>query len=98
MLKRIRWLGWAIATCLANGAAAQATYGFATLPPGSILHAQASVSRKSCRTTPLQIRVIGFGGDTGILEAVNSKNPISGCSTSAAPMHSRVAARGRAIP
>ena len=63
-----------VATCFASGAAAQATYGFATLPPGSILHAQASVIAKVVQdNSKLQIRVIGYGGDTGILEAVNSK-------------------------
>src|SRR3970040_2006461 len=65
-----------VAACFAGGAAAQATYGFATLPPGSILHAQASVIAKVVQdNSKLQIRVIGYGGDTGILEAVNSKRP-----------------------
>jgi TRAP transporter TAXI family solute receptor len=50
------------------------TIGFATLPPGSILHAQASVIAKVVQDrAKLQVRVIGYGGDTGILEAVNSK-------------------------
>jgi TRAP transporter TAXI family solute receptor len=50
------------------------TVGFATLPPGSILHAQASVIAKVVQDkSKLQVRVIGYGGDTGILEAVNSK-------------------------
>ncbi len=50
------------------------TVGFATLPPGSILHAQASVIAKVVQdNSKLQVRVIGYGGDTGILESVNSK-------------------------
>src|SRR5688572_9059445 len=50
------------------------TVTIATLPPGSILHAQASVIAKVIQdNTKLQVRVVGYGGDTGILEAVNSK-------------------------
>ena len=50
------------------------TITIATLPPGSILHAQASVMAKVIQdNTKLQVRVVGYGGDTGILEAVNSK-------------------------
>ena len=56
-----------------GGAGAQ-TVGFATLPPGSILHAQASVIAKVVQdNSKLQVRVVGYGGDTGILEAVNAK-------------------------
>jgi TRAP transporter TAXI family solute receptor len=55
-------------------AASAQTVGFATLPPGSILHAQASVIAKVVQdNSKLQVRVIGYGGDTGILESVNSK-------------------------
>ena len=63
----------AATTLLAVHAQAQ-TVGFATLPPGSILHAQASVIAKVVQdNSKLQVRVVGYGGDTGILEAVNSK-------------------------
>src|SRR5688572_19832415 len=62
-------------TALALGAfvatASAQTVGFATLPPGSILHAQASVIAKVVQdNSKLQVRVVGYGGDTGILEAV----------------------------
>src|SRR3954466_9176055 len=57
---------------LATTASAQ-TVGFATLPPGSILHAQASVIAKVVQDhSKLQVRVIGYGGDTGIIHAVNA--------------------------
>ena len=72
MLKPFHFFGLA-AALLAAQAQAQ-TFGFATLPPGSILHAQASVIAKVVQdNSKLQVRVIGYGGDTGILEAVNSK-------------------------
>ena len=62
-----------ISSVFACGVQAQ-TVGFATLPPGSILHAQASVIAKVVQDhSKLQVRVVGYGGDTGILEAVNSK-------------------------
>src|ERR1043165_1268030 len=58
-----------------SGAAlGQQTVGFATLQPGTLLNAQASVIAKVVQDhTKLQVRVIGHGGDTGILDAVNSK-------------------------
>ena len=72
-MKRIRIA--ALAALFCAGAAQAQTVGFATLPPGSILHAQASVIAKAVQdNSKLQVRVIGFGGDTGILEAVNAKN------------------------
>jgi TRAP transporter TAXI family solute receptor len=50
------------------------TVGFATLPPGSILHAQASVIAKVVQdNSKLQVRVIGYGGDAPILESVQSQ-------------------------
>ena len=53
---------------------AQTTVGFATLQPGTLLNAQASVIAKVVQDhTKLQVRVIGHGGDTGIIDAVNSK-------------------------
>ena len=56
------------------GAAGAQTVGFATLPPGSILHAQASVIAKVVQDhSKLQVRVIGYGGDAPILDAVNSQ-------------------------
>src|SRR5216110_625577 len=55
-------------------AGAQATVGFATLQPGTLLNAQASVIAKVVQDhSKLQVRVIGHGGDTGIIDAVNSK-------------------------
>ena len=55
-------------------AATAQTVGFATLPPGSILHAQASVIAKVVQDhSKLQVRVIGYGGDSAILPSVNSK-------------------------
>jgi len=70
MLKSIVFT--AALTCAA--AAAAQTVGFATLPPGSILHAQASVIAKVVQdNSKLQVRVIGYGGDAPILEAVQSQ-------------------------
>ena len=70
MLKTTSFLA-ALAFCAAAGAQ---TVGFATLPPGSILHAQASVIAKAVQdASKLQVRVVGYGGDTGILESVSSK-------------------------
>src|SRR5207245_1391149 len=57
---------------IACGAGAQ-TVGFATLQPGTLLNAQASVIAKVVQDhSKLQVRVIGYGGDTGIIDAVNS--------------------------
>src|SRR6266545_8336254 len=74
MPNRIRVLVLAaVAAAFAEGAEAQ-TYGFATLPPGSILHAQASVIAKVVQdNSKLQVRVIGYGGDAPILESVQSQ-------------------------
>jgi TRAP transporter TAXI family solute receptor len=67
-------MGAAAAAIVFSGVASAQTVGFATLPPGSILHAQASVIAKVVQDhSKLQVRVIGYGGDTGILEAVASK-------------------------
>jgi len=70
----------ALATAVAGAFAAspvvhaQKALGFATLPPGSILHAQASVIAKVVQdNSKLQVRVIGYGGDSGIFEAVHSQ-------------------------
>src|SRR3981189_724726 len=72
MLKSMRAAGLA-AAALASPAGAQ-TVGFATLPPGSILHAQASVIAKVVQDhSKLQVRVNGYGGDAPILEAVNTQ-------------------------
>jgi len=73
-VKAVKTLGAALAlSVFAAGATAQ-TYGFSTLPPGSILYAQASVIAKVVQDhTDLKIRVIGFGGDVGMLDSVNSK-------------------------
>ena len=59
---------------LCTAAGAQQTVGFATLQPGTLLNAQASVIAKVVQdNSKLQVRVIGHGGDTGIIDAVNSK-------------------------
>jgi uncharacterized protein len=59
---------------LSATANAQQTVGFATLQPGTLLNAQASVIAKVVQDhSKLQVRVIGHGGDTGIIDAVNSK-------------------------
>lgn len=67
-------LAAAAAAIVFAGAAGAQTVGFATLPPGSILHAQASVIAKVVQdNSKLQVRVIGYGGDTGVLESVASR-------------------------
>jgi TRAP-type uncharacterized transport system substrate-binding protein len=72
MLKFRRAAGL-VAAAFASAAGAQ-TVGFATLPPGSILHAQASVIAKVVQdNSKLQVRVIGYGGDAPILDAVNTQ-------------------------
>jgi len=73
MLNTIRSLAGAVAAACVCAAQAQ-TVGFATLSPGSILHAQASVIAKVVQDhSKLQVRVIGYGGDATILPSVNSK-------------------------
>ena len=72
MLNSIRLVG--ITALAYAGATAAQTVGFATLPPGSILHAQASVIAKVVQdNSKLQVRVIGYGGDAPIFDAVNSQ-------------------------
>src|SRR5258707_13861687 len=62
------------AAAFCGAALAQQTVGFATLQPGRLLNAQAWVIAKVVQdNTKLQVRVIGHGGDTGIIDAVNSK-------------------------
>src|SRR5436190_16089064 len=64
----------AAAALVCASVAAQNTVGFATLQPGTLLNAQASVIAKVVQDhSKLQVRVIGHGGDTGIIDAVNSK-------------------------
>jgi TRAP transporter TAXI family solute receptor len=63
----------AFATACFTASVAAQTVGFATLQPGTLLNAQASVIAKVVQdNSKLQVRVIGHGGDTGILDAVNS--------------------------
>ena len=101
MLQSFR-IGAALAAIVFAGAASAQTVGFATLPPGSLLHAQASVIAKVVQdNTKLQVRVIGFGGDTGILEAVNSKKAdfwILDVGESADALHARGTWKGNARP
>lgn len=91
----------ALLALFASGAMAQ-TVGFATLPPGSILHAQASVIAKVVQDhSKLQVRVVGYGGDTGILEAVASKKDdfwILDVGESADALHGRGTWKGNAKP
>jgi TRAP transporter TAXI family solute receptor len=91
-----------VALSVAFQVGAQTTYGFATLPPGSLLHTQASVIAKVVQDhSKLQIRVIGFGGDSGILEAVNSKKAdfwVLDVGESADAMHGRTNWKGNAKP
>ena len=71
LITRLAGIAAAVAFC---GAASAQTVGFATLSPGSILHAQASVIAKVVQdNSKLQVRVIGYGGDAIILPSVNSK-------------------------
>jgi len=63
----------AVLSAFAGSAGAQATIGFATLPPGSILHAQATIIAKVVEdNTKMQVRVIGYGGDAPMFDAVNT--------------------------
>jgi len=58
---------------LAGGVHAQA-YGLATLPPGALMNALSSVIGKTVQDhSKLQIRVQGYGGDSGVIDAVDSK-------------------------
>jgi len=99
MLNLARCAGLPAAILFASLATAQ-TVGFATLPPGSILHAQASVIAKVVQDhSKLQVRVVGYGGDTGILEAVNSKQSdfwILDVGESADALHGRGTWKGNA--
>jgi hypothetical protein len=101
MLNLAKWIGLSTALCWASLSLAQ-TVGFATLPPGSILHAQASVIAKVVQdNSKLQVRVIGYGGDTGILEAVNSKKDdfwILDVGESADALHGRGTWKGNPKP
>src|SRR5256714_839132 len=61
------------AAAFASAAGAQSV-SFATLPPGSILHAQASVIAKVVQDhSTLQVQVNGYDGDAPILDAVNTQ-------------------------
>lgn len=96
-----KWIFFSTATGFFGLATAQ-TVGFATLPPGSILHAQASVIAKVVQdNSKLQVRVIGYGGDTGILEAVGSKKDdfwLLDVGESADALHGRGTWKGNAKP
>jgi len=96
----LKSLGMSLA--LFAGAASAQTVGFATLPPGSILHAQASVIAKVVQDhSKLQVRVVGYGGDTGILEAVAAKKSdfwVLDVGESADALHGRGTWKGNAKP
>jgi uncharacterized protein len=89
-----------LAGSFVSGLVTAQTVGFATLPPGSILHAQASVIAKVVQDhSKLQVRVIGYGGDTAILPSVNSKKDdfwILDVGESADALHGRGTWKGRA--
>src|SRR2546422_1809083 len=99
MTGKFRWAAAGASIVFAGAVQAQ-TVGFATLPPGSILHAQASVIAKVVQDhSKLQVRVVGYGGDTGILEAVNSKKSdfwILDVGESADALHGRGTWKGNA--
>ena len=100
MFKPIHFIGLAAAAFVSQVNAQ--TIGFATLPPGSILHAQASVIAKVVQdNSKLQVRVIGYGGDTGILESVASKKSdfwVLDVGESADAMHGRGTWKGNPKP
>ncbi|MGH8700225.1 MAG: TAXI family TRAP transporter solute-binding subunit [Burkholderiales bacterium] len=74
MLKPLRLAALAAAAFATSAFAQAPTIGFATLPPGTLLHAQASVIAKVVQdNSKLQVRVIGYGGDAPILDAVNTE-------------------------
>jgi TRAP transporter TAXI family solute receptor len=101
MLKTLR-LAAALGAVATAGTAGAQTVGFSTLPPGSILHAQASVIAKVVQdNSKLQVRVIGYGGDTGVLESVASKKAdfwLLDVGESADAMHGRNTWKGNAKP
>lgn len=77
MFKALRGCVAALAAAgFAGGAVAQTySYGLATLPPGALMHALSSVVAKTVQDhSKLQIRVQGYGGDAGVLEAVANKS------------------------
>jgi TRAP transporter TAXI family solute receptor len=72
MNKSLRWIGLA-AIAVAGSAMAQ-VYGLATIPPGTMLHTLGTVIAKVAQdNSKLQMRVQGYGGDAGALDAVNSR-------------------------
>ena len=99
MLSKFRIAAALAATTWCIAATAQ-TVGFATLSPGSILHAQASVIAKVVQdNSKLQVRVIGYGGDASILPSVNSKKDdfwILDVGESADAYHGRGTFKGKA--
>ena len=57
------------------GLAAAQTYGLATLPPGALQNALGSVIGKVVQDhSKMQMRVQGYGGDAGVLDAAASKS------------------------
>ena len=75
MFKALRGCVAALAAAGFAGSALAQTYGLATLPPGALMHALSSVVAKTVQDhSKLQIRVQGFGGDAGVLDAVANKN------------------------
>ena len=97
----LKFLGVLLAA-FASAASAQQTVGFATLQPGTLLNAQASVIAKVVQDhSKLQVRVVGYGGDTGILEAVAAKKSdfwVLDVGESADALHGRGTWKGNAKP
>jgi hypothetical protein len=74
MLKSIRAAAAIAAAAFSTTAGAQA-YGLATLPPGSLLNALSTVIAKVVQdNSKLQVRVQGYGGDSGVFDAINNKS------------------------
>ena len=90
-------LAGALALPLATNA--QQTIGFATLAPGSLLHAQASIIAKVVQDhTKMQVRVIGYGGDAGMFDAQKADFMILDLGESADAHHGRRNWQGSAKP
>src|SRR5690349_10538763 len=66
--------GVSLVLLLLCGAATAQDAVIATLQPGTLLHAQASaIARVVQDHSRLQVRVLELGGDTSIIDAVNSR-------------------------
>lgn len=74
MKRSIIAAAFAAAGAFISSSASAQTVALATLQPGTLLNAQASVIAKVVQDhSKLQVRVIGYGGDAPIIDAVNSQ-------------------------